>query len=144
MGCRNSDVRLAFSDSDDGVSEDGAADGDSWRHGAGNPAGPAGDPLPEKRQWRRRDRSIPLQPGGSADIGRVWRKLWVEGGLAADWLTPKPSLRPHRDGWKPDHWFTLLGGLNNFIYTQFRRWEKPLIWLFSLNLEQHHLTSQLD
>lgn len=47
------------------------ADWNPGRDGEGRPAGPAGDPLPEEHQQRRRGGRHRLQPSGGEDTGRV-------------------------------------------------------------------------
>lgn len=69
------------------MSSDGAAGRNSCHHGAGDPAGSAGDPLPEKQQRRRGDRSLPLQPSGSAHLGPVWGRLRQKGGVRCAFIT---------------------------------------------------------
>lgn len=76
------------SDQDDAVSSGGNADRNTRHHGAGNSAGPARNPLPEKHQRRGRNRSFPLQPAGRAHLCCVWRRhtrLW-------GWGTVDPPL----------------------------------------------------
>lgn len=51
------------------------ADGNTRHHGAGDSAGHAGNPLPEKWQRWRGDRGLPVQPGGSAHLGLVRKHL---------------------------------------------------------------------
>jgi len=85
---------MLFPDQDDGLSSDGSSDGDPRRHGGRGPAGPAGDPLPERRQRRRRGGSLPVQPAGPPRLGRV-RGRRLQGGVRRPRGPPPETSASH-------------------------------------------------